>query len=393
MLLVILLVAAALLLFREIYERQWSHGVEVRLNVEEPFVYAGETAHFTEIVANRGRIPLPEIEVRFRFPQGPVFQDAENVILSDHLYKRDVFALRPMEQITRRYILTCPRRGCYPVSDLTVRAKSFWHGRNYEISQNTAAQLNVYAAWTDVWGILAHCDAILGSLESRRRTFEDPFAWASIRAYTPQDPMRSVNWKASARTGELMVNTYASVQAAQFCIFLDVVEERIICEDDLLELGISAAASLSRRLIERGQESGLYVYSDVSATPEVASQSLGAQIPPSRGQSQLTKIEQALADDLTGYFKRKAGQSSGPENRTAKVELPGFAKWAIQASESNAAERICVFISKEEECLQELEQLWRKAGYEHPARQSAPAILVQPTYEDGISKLKSRIIE
>ena len=393
MLLVILLVAAALLLFREIYERQWSHGVEVRLNVEEPFVYAGETAHFTEIVANRGRIPLPEIEVRFRFPQGPVFQDAENVILSDHLYKRDVFALRPMEQITRRYILTCPRRGCYPVSDLTVRAKSFWHGRNYEISQNTAAQLNVYAAWTDVWGILAHCDAILGSLESRRRTFEDPFAWASIRAYTPQDPMRSVNWKASARTGELMVNTYASVQAAQFCIFLDVVEERIICEDDLLELGISAAASLSRRLIGRGQESGLYVYSDVSATPEVASQSLGAQIPPSRGQSQLTKIEQALADDLTGYLKRKAGQSSGPENRTAKVELPGFAKWAIQASESNAAERICVFISKEEECLQELEQLWRKAGYEHPARQSAPAILVQPTYEDGISKLKSRIIE
>ena len=393
MLLVILLVAAALLLFREIYERQWSHGVEVRLNVEEPFVYAGETAHFTEIVANRGRIPLPEIEVRFRFPQGPVFQDAENVILSDHLYKRDVFALRPMEQITRRYILTCPRRGCYPVSDLTVRAKSFWHGRNYEISQNTAAQLNVYAAWTDVWGILAHCDAILGSLESRRRTFEDPFAWASIRAYTPQDPMRSVNWKASARTGELMVNTYASVQAAQFCIFLDVVEERIICEDDLLELGISAAASLSRRLIERGQESGLYVYSDVSATPEVASQSLGAQIPPSRGQSQLTKIEQALADDLTGYLKRKAGQSSGPENRTAKVELPGFAKWAIQASESNAAERICVFISKEEECLQELEQLWRKAGYEHPARQSAPAILVQPTYEDGISKVKSRIIE
>ena len=393
MLLVILLVAAALLLFREIYERQWSHGVEVRLNVEEPFVYAGETAHFTEIVANRGRIPLPEIEVRFRFPQGPVFQDAENVILSDHLYKRDVFALRPMEQITRRYILTCPRRGCYPVSDLTVRAKSFWHGRNYEISQNTAAQLNVYAAWTDVSGILAHCDAILGSLESRRRTFEDPFAWASIRAYTPQDPMRSVNWKASARTGELMVNTYASVQAAQFCIFLDVVEERIISEDDLLELGINAAASLSRRLIGRRQESGLYVYSDVSATPEVASQSLGAQIPPSRGQSQLTKIEQALADDLTGYLKRKAGQSSGPENRTAKVELSGFAKWAIQASESNAAERICVFISKEEECLQELEQLWRKAGYEHSARQSAPAILVQPTYEDGISKLKSRIIE
>lgn len=385
MLIAALLIAAALLLLHKIYARLWSRELEVQLSVEEPYIYAGESAHFSEIVANRGRIPLPEIEVRFRIPQGPVFEDAENVILSDHLYKRDVFALRPLEQITRRYILTCQRRGRYPVSDLTVRAMSFWHGKAYEVSQNTAACLTVYASWTDVSGILAHCDAILGSLESRRRTFEDPFAWASIRGYTPQDPMRSVNWKASARTGELMVNTYASVQAAQFCIFLDVTDDRIMREEDLLELGISAAASLSRRLVGRGQEAGLYVYTD--AEVELPGDG-GVRIAPSRGQSQLTRIEQVLAADLTGYLRRKAGQVPGAAERRHPQELPGFIEWAYEIARVEAADRICVFISKEEEQLQGLEEKWMKDG----RGQSVPAIFVEPVNEDGVNKLKSRII-
>lgn len=404
---VIILAAALLLLLREAYARLWSRGVEVTVAVAEPYVYAGEKAHFTEIVANRGKIPLPEIEVRFRMPQGPVFENAENVIISDHLYKRDIFSLRPLEQITRRYVLACPRRGLYPVSDLTVKAKSFFHHRDYDVSQNTGTRLTVYAAWTNVAGILAHCDVILGELESRRKTIEDPFAWASIRAYTPQDPMRSVNWKASARTGELMVNTYASVQAMQFCIFLDARDERIVKQEDLVELGISAAASLSRQLIRRGQEAGLYIYTELPA----------GQLPPARGQAQLTKIEQALTADYTGVLRRKAGQAAeggpsktglsgdrgqrkpasgagvdGPEEGPGPGRMLDYAEWAYRTSRAETGECICVYISKEEEALQKLEKLLRTAGNTQAGGQSAPAILVRTAIENGEEKLISRIV-
>lgn len=385
---IILFLAAGLLfLAGKAYERLWRQGIEATVAVEEPYVYAGEKAHFTEIIANRGKIPLPEIEVRFRLPQGPVFENSENVIISDHLYKRDVFALRPREQITRHYIVQCPKRGLYPVSDLTVKAISFFHHKEYEIGQKTNTRLTVYAAWTNVSGILAHCDAILGDLESRRKTIEDPFAWASIRSYTPQDPLRSVNWKASARTGELMVNTYASVQAMQYCIFLDTMDERIVKQEDLVELGISAAASLSRKLVKRGQEAGLYIYSDIPVE----------QLPPSRGQAQLTKIEQMLTADYTKALEQKAGQSAGRENRRSgedadRADRRSYAKWSFETAGAVPSDSICVFISKEEESLEELERLLRAPGTGGGKRNSIPAVLVQPSNENGRDELKSRII-
>lgn len=378
---VIFFAAALLILSEKVYARLWKKGIEAVTAVEEPYVYAGEKAHFTEIISNRGWIPLPEIEVRFRMPQGPVFENAENIIVSDHLYKRDVFALRPLEQITRKYILHCSRRGCYPVLDLTVKARSFFHRKEYILDQKSSTRLMVYAAWCDVAGILAHCDTILGDLESRRKTIEDPFCWASIRAYTPQDPLRSVNWKASARTGELMVNTYSSVQEMRYCVFLDVTDRRIVKEEDLVELGISAAASLCRKLIKRGQEAGLYLYSDLPAQA----------LPPARGQSQLTKIEQSLTADLTGAMKQKSGQiETGGAGAAAESS---YASWAVRTAESAESDCINVFISKEEDSLQELEKLLRVEKKKGSSGKIISAVLVRPAREGDGWKLKARIAQ
>ena len=381
MLVYALLAAAVFLLFRETYAHRWGRGTQARISVEEPYVYAGEQAHLTETVANLGQIPVPELEVRFRIPRGPVFQNAENVIISDHVYKRDVFALRPQEQVTRRYTLQCPERGIYPVSDLTLRARSLYHRREYELDGETDACVTVYAGWIDVSGILAHCDAILGSMESRRRTIEDPYAWAGIRAYTPRDPMRSVNWKASARTGELMVNTYASVQASRFCIYLDTSDDHIMKQEQLVETGIRAAASLCRHLIRRGEETGLSVYA-----PEI-------QIPPARGTAQLTRIEQALTEDLTGVRRQRAG--AAPAEKTAPTGTApaapgtdGYARWAFDCSRKTP-EYISVFISKEEESLQRLQRLLH--GVSGAAAAGMPSILVRPVTEDGSCRLHTQI--
>ncbi len=395
MLVLVLLAAAVLLAFREYHARTWARGADAALSFEQPFVYAGETVQFTEVVSNRGRMPLPELEVRFRIPQGPVFQDAENVIVSDHVYKRDIFALRPMERVTRRYTLLCPRRGQFPVSDLTLRARSLFHRREYELSLETGAGLSVYAAQTDVSGILARCDALLGSQESRRRTLEDPYAWAGIRAYTPQDPMRVINWKAAARAGELMVNTYASVQTEEFCIYLDARDDRILKQEDLVEYGISVAASLCRRLIGRGQAAGLYVYADREVL-----------LPPARGQAQLTAMEQALTEDLTGWLGRKAGTSGSTSHGSIESTPRGtsgekgpsaigrdFPEWACRRSaEDRASQRICIYISKEEETLQALQDLLTSSR-NRSGNMSAPAILVQTVQEDGVHRLRTRLLQ
>lgn len=281
----------------QFYRRQWKKGLTVKISFLEKTAYAGERVTLEEAVINQKRLPLPQLEVGFRVPKGLHFMDAENIVISDYVYKRDVFSLRGMEKILRRYQVICEARGRYPVSSLTLHAKSLLqkHPYTWEIEGDGAGPshdelLLVYAGYTDVTAIEKMCDNLLGEMESRSSLYEDPFLFAGIRDYSPSDPMNRVNWKAMARTGELMVNTYASVQDISCMIYLDVADQKISKEKELVEESIRIAASLCRRMISRSSMTGLAVNSDppICFTPE-------------RGRERLAQIEYIL----TGDFNRE----------------------------------------------------------------------------------------
>ena len=100
------------------------------------------------------------------------------------------------------------------------------------------------------------CERMLGTLQCAKRLYEDPFAFRTIRDYTTDDPMKAINWKASAKTGTLMVNTFDSALSQKAMLFLDVEDSGILKYQDLVEESISIAASLARRLLRRGIEVG-----------------------------------------------------------------------------------------------------------------------------------------
>ena len=50
---------------------------------------------------------------------------------------------------------------------------------------------------------------LMGQALARRSLLLDPFETQSVRPYESYDPYRSVNWKATARTGELKVNVFS----------------------------------------------------------------------------------------------------------------------------------------------------------------------------------------
>ncbi|MDE5697158.1 MAG: DUF58 domain-containing protein, partial [Lachnospiraceae bacterium] len=95
-----------------------------------------------------------------------------------------------------------------------------------------------------------------GTLQCAKRLYEDPFAFRTIRNYTTDDPMKTINWKASAKTGALMVNTFDSVQSQKAMIFLDVEDTGILKYEDLVEESIALAATMMRRLLRQNIEVG-----------------------------------------------------------------------------------------------------------------------------------------
>ncbi|RKI86613.1 DUF58 domain-containing protein [bacterium 0.1xD8-71] len=242
-----------------LYGKGWMKNLHCKLWFAQEYVYAGGQAQIIEQIENHKRMPVPVLEIAFRIDKGVVFTQMENAMVSDYLYKRDVFSLLGSQRIRREITLKCQERGYYPVDHVELRSFSVFYDRKYAGEQKVDAALYVYAGRVDVSDIIMLCERLMGTLQCARKLYEDPFAFHAIREYTSTDPMRVINWKASARTGEMMVNTYDSTLTQQVMIYLDVEDRGIYRQDHLIEEGISVAACLAQRLLGQGLEVGISV--------------------------------------------------------------------------------------------------------------------------------------
>ena len=341
------------------YTSHWSKNLTVSLHFLQNFVYAGEQAQMTEQIENRKRLFLPVLEVAFHMDRRLVFLDCENTNVSDFVYKRDIFALLGSQRVTRTLSLRCTGRGYYRIDESRLTTYSLLHTGRCSADCPAETELYVYAARTDVSDILISCERLMGSLQCTKRLFEDPFAFSSIREYTPTDPMNTINWKASARTGELMVNTFESTLTEKVMLFLDLEDSGILKEDHLIEDSVSTAASLAQRMLVRGMEVGICVNTDCAASDDknaagshTASVTDGnmpriTYIAPSGGRRQLESIERLLARckscDRPLPFPSLPNETDG---RSKNGHMPSSSDWPEDAVliliSKNAAQRPAV---------------------------------------------------
>ena len=257
----VLLVGVLLMLFlyKLIYRRLWKKDLAVDLSFAQSYVYAGESAQLKEKIENYKRMPVAPLEVRFRIKKGIRFQETDNTSVSDYVYKRDIYALLGRQRITRTLQMECDKRGVYDIEDVSMVTYSLLHEDTYRKKVDTDAKIYVYAKRTNVEDVLRAGENLMGEQESDKKYLEDPFAFASIRDYTMQDPMKSINWKASAKTGDLMVNTFTSMKNEKMMIYLDVEDSGILKKEHLVEESISIAATLFQKLMSKGMEAGIAI--------------------------------------------------------------------------------------------------------------------------------------
>lgn len=270
------------------YKFQWSKRVTVRLWFEHSAVYAGSDTKLYEVIENRKNMPVPVLEVGFHAKRELDFADTENTNVSDYIYKRDVFSVLGSQKITREISVKCTKRGKYAIHDVEITTYTLLHRKHYNKSIETAAEIYVYPKMTDVSEIMTLCERMLGTIQCTKKLYEDPFAFRTIRNYTTDDPMKTINWKASAKTGELMVNTYDSAQSQKAMIFLDVEDTGILKREDLVEDSIAMAATVVRKLLRQNTEVG-FVYNG-------GCEGDGWFMMPTNSKSARTGLERTLAE-------------------------------------------------------------------------------------------------
>ena len=109
----------------------------------------------------------------------------------------------------------------------------------------------------------------------------------SLREFLPGDSMRKVNWKAMARTGQMMVNETETENILDIYMLLDArgVSGVGTPTDNPLEMSCRAAATFADQLLQTRNNVGLTVYGSRTATVHLG-----------RGETQLFRILTALAD-------------------------------------------------------------------------------------------------
>ena len=89
------------------------------------------------------------------------------------------------------------------------------------------------------------------------RTRGDGIEFADIREWTPGDRLRRVNWRASARRGDLWVNDQHPERNTDIVLFLDTFTDVSLGHRGTLDLTVRAAASLAHRYLQRKDRVGV----------------------------------------------------------------------------------------------------------------------------------------
>lgn len=246
-------IALLLYMIKVIYIKNWSKGISVEINLSESEVYPGDEVHLTEIITNDKWLPLPMINVKFAIDRNLVFSEMDmNTSVSDQCYKSEVFSILFYQKITRRIPFKCTKRGYYPIESVDVVSTDLFMDSILVIVIPMHQHITVYPEPINSDDVDIPYNRIMGTILAKRYTYEDPFEFRGIREYQTYDTMKSINWNASARTGELKVNVHDYTASQEVCILLNLEDEGIWEYEILKEKSISMACSLSYRLTLQG---------------------------------------------------------------------------------------------------------------------------------------------
>lgn len=282
---------AALFFFLQahLYRRFWDKGLTARLSFSADSVVEGGECFLLEQVENRKLLPLPMLKVKFQVSRKLRFPDEGDSAVTDQYYRNDILSLGPNQRVIRRLPVICAARGYYRISGMDLVASDLFLSREMIMEAEGMSTLYVYPGPVQGAELDSAIQKLNGELLAKRHMLEDPFEYRGIREYAPFDELRTVNWKATARTGELMVNMHAYTALRAVRLFLNLEDNGIWRNEELVELCIRIGARIAGELLRQGIRVAVYCNARDILTGEPM------KLLPSAGAGHMENINRAFA--------------------------------------------------------------------------------------------------
>ena len=257
-------------------------------------VFRGEKVHLSIEISNRKPIPLPRLDIDDDIPDSLKIEGAD-VGYSPNpnsTRMRHSTSISWYEKTRWDYRISGSKRGYFRIGPATLTSGDIFGLFQNVRQERSRDYLLVYPNIVDLPSIGLPEARPLGDAEGGIRMFQDPSRPSGIRDYQRGDPMKTIDWKATAKMGDLKVRTFEP-SSSQTIILLVAVETTLRFWEGYsavnLERVITAAASVASYVSEKRYSLGMFS----NGTPILADRPM--KIPPTGSEDQLTIILEALA--------------------------------------------------------------------------------------------------
>lgn len=153
--------------------------------------------------------------------------------------------------------LRCTRWGNYDIGRIHLRARDRLGLLVWETQLDRQQALRVYPLPETLQQIVQPVAAQVFTGNEVARQKGEGLEFADLRLFAPGDRVRSINWRATARRAELVVNERHPERNADVILFLDTFTDARAGGRSTLDLAVRATSTLASRYLERRDRVGL----------------------------------------------------------------------------------------------------------------------------------------
>ena len=233
----------------------WMPNVKIRRETTSDNIFEDGTMSIKFIIKNTG-LGIGFVEVYDNLPPQARIIKGSNYTL---LY------MRPWQEVSFEYTLKLPLRGHYHLGPVRLRVKDAFDLFYNERIEESVHSFSVFPQ------IEILEEQVITSRAPKLLSGAMPLnvigagtEFYSLREFVPGDSLRSVNWKALAKKGKMMVNETVREDVMDVILLVDAREVSAVGggKDTPLEMSCKAAATYAKQLLDERNNVALMVYGE-----------------------------------------------------------------------------------------------------------------------------------
>lgn len=248
---IILFVIFLFFIYNFLFRIFWTKRLYIHFQFSEKELFEGQKITLNETIINHKLLPLPFLQLSFALSKHFRFIEAGQANVSDASHVKNIFSLSFYHKEERSFQITCEKRGIYTLDTLHVSTRNLFTRDRYRISFPIIHTVVVFPKPLSPPKLQNFWQTAFGEAIHRKFDPEDPFSFRGIREYQPIDSMHKINWKSTAKTGQLMVNQFFSATTRRICLLLDTDRTESWKSEALVEECIRLTSSLSEKMISQ----------------------------------------------------------------------------------------------------------------------------------------------